>query len=68
LLDGESADGKIDGSTAGKQQQSFQERRRVFAAGKGYRYTVAFADHLEALYGFTDFAQKCLFEFHLIRL
>ena len=64
LLHGERADRKLDRRALLQQQQSFEQRRGILAAGERHRHAIAIADHLKAMDSLADFAQKCFFEIH----
>lgn len=57
LFHGEGADGEFDGRFFRKQQQGFEQRERILAAGERHGYAIAIADHFESADGFADFAQ-----------
>ena len=61
LLDGERADGKVDGRTFLEEQERLEQRNGVFAAGEGDCDTVAVANHTETADGLPYFAQQRLF-------
>ena len=63
LLDGEGADGEIDGGAFLQQQQGLEHGDRVLAAGDGHGHAIAFANHFEAGNRLADFAQQDLFKF-----
>ncbi len=48
-----------------QQAESFEQREGIFAAGDANRDAVAFADHVEAFYGFAGFLEECSFGMHL---
>lgn len=62
LLDGEGADGEVDGGAFLEQDEGFEQREGIFAAGEGDGHAIAVADHLEAVDRLADLAQKCFFE------
>ncbi len=66
LLDGERADGEIDGSALLQQQQRFQHGQRILAAGQRHGHAIAVANHLESRDGLADLAQECFFEVHSV--
>ena len=47
-----------------EQQQRFQQRGRILAAGERHGHAVAVANHLEAVDGLAHLAQQCFFEIH----
>jgi len=57
LLDGEGADGEIDGGAFLEQEEDFEHGDGILAAGDSDGEAVAMADHVEAMDGFADFAE-----------
>jgi hypothetical protein len=62
LLDRERAHGKTYGRALFKEQQRFQQRKGILAAGQRDGDTVAVTDHFESADRLTDFAEQKLFE------
>lgn len=64
LLHGESAEREIDRGAFLEEQQGFQKRYGIFAAGDGDGDAVPVTDHVEARDGFAGLAEESLFEIH----
>ena len=64
LLHGESAHGELDGRAFLEQKQDFEQGGGIFPSRKRHRHAVAVANHLEAVYGFADFAQEGFLKVH----
>ena len=47
-----------------EQQQRFEQRGGILAAGERDGHAVAVANHLETVDGFPHLAQQCFFEVH----
>ena len=68
LLDGKRANGKADRRAFLQHEQRVEQRDRVFAPGYGYGNTVAFANHIEAMYRFADLPQQGLLDIHVTKI
>jgi hypothetical protein len=66
LFNGERADVEIDGRALLQNQQRFEQRHGILAAGHAYGDAISIADHAELADGFADLAKNCFFEIQLI--
>jgi hypothetical protein len=57
LLNGERANGKIDGRALLQEQEGFQHGHGILTAGDGGGHAIAFANHAETLDSFANLPQ-----------
>jgi hypothetical protein len=64
LFDRESANGELNRGAPRQQQQRFEQRGGIFAAGKSYGHPIPVPDHLKPVHSLADFVEKRFFEIH----